>query len=348
MADEKHLEILKQGVEIWNQWRVDHPEIKPLLSGAYLSGADLARAQLSRAILTRTDLRGAHLSGADLSKAILIGAQLSMAQLSEADLSGAQLSEADLSGADLSRAHLSGTYLEGAHLSKADLSGAELSKATFGYTAIANVDLSQVEGLDTIVHRGPSSIGIDTIYQSQGQIPEIFLRGAGVPVNFIEYIPHLIEDAIQFYSCFISYSTKDQDFAERLHADLQSKGVRCWFAPEDIKGGRKIYEQIPEAIRVYDKLLLVISDSSMKSEWVKTEIYHARQDEIRTGKRKLFPIGLNSFEEIQRWKAFDADVGKDMAREIREYYIPDFSGWKDHDPYKKAFDRLLRDLRAEN
>jgi hypothetical protein len=40
-------------------------------------------------------------------------------------------------------------------------------------------------------------------------------------------------------------------------------------------------------------------------------------------------------------------MGKDSAREIREYFIPDFSNWKDHDSYKKAFDRLLRDLKAK-
>ncbi len=73
---------------------------------------------------------------------------------------------------------------------------------------------------------------------------------------------------IEFYSCFISYSTKDQEFAERLHADLQAKGVRCWFAPHDMKGGRKLHEQIDEAIRLHDKLLLILSEHSMSSNWV--------------------------------------------------------------------------------
>jgi hypothetical protein len=155
------------------------------------------------------------------------------------------------------------------------------------------------------------------------------------------------EGVIQYYSCFISYSTKDQVFADRLYADLQADGVRCWFAPSDMKGGKKIHEQIPEAIRLYDKLLLVLSENSMDSEWVKTEIYHARQDEIRNKKRKLFPIGLVPFKEIREWEAFDADIGKDMARELREYFIPDFSNWKDHDSYQRSFERLLRDLKAE-
>jgi TIR domain len=63
----------------------------------------------------------------------------------------------------------------------------------------------------------------------------------------------------------ISYSTRNQDFAERLHADLQDKGVRCWFAPHDIQSGKKIHEQIDEAIRLHDRLLLMLHPSERKS-----------------------------------------------------------------------------------
>jgi hypothetical protein len=51
---------------------------------------------------------------------------------------------------------------------------------------------------------------------------------------------------------------------------------------------------------------------------------------------------------LRGWECFDADAGKDSAREIREYYIPDFSKWKrDHDAYQLAFDRLLKDLQGK-
>jgi hypothetical protein len=152
--------------------------------------------------------------------------------------------------------------------------------------------------------------------------------------------------ALDFYSCFISYSTKDQDFADRLYADLQSRGVRCWFAPHDIQGGRKVHEQIDEAIRVYDKLLLLLSDASMNSNWVKTEIANARAKEQQQKRQMLFPISVVPFDGIRAWKLFDADTGIDSAREIREYFIPDFSDWKDHDAYAMAFERLVRDLTA--
>ena len=123
--------------------------------------------------------------------------------------------------------------------------------------------------------------------------------------------------------------------------------MRVWFAPEDVQGGKKLHEQIDEAIRVYDKLLLVLSAESMNSEWVRTEIRKARKAEIKEGKRKLFPIRLVDFKTIREWECFDADSGKDLGVEIREYFIPDFSNWKDHDSFEAAFARLLKDLKAE-
>ena len=168
-----------------------------------------------------------------------------------------------------------------------------------------------------------------------------------MPDEFIAYIGSMVGRPIEFYSCFLSYSTKDQEFADRLYADLQNKGVRCWFAPHDIHAGRKIHEQLDEAIRLHDKLLLILSEHSMNSTWVKTEIANARDREDREKKQMLFPITLAPFEDIRRWKLFDADRGMDSASEIREYFIPDFSNWKDHDSYQRAFQRLVKDLKAE-
>ncbi len=98
------------------------------------------------------------------------------------------------------------------------------------------------------------------------------------------------ETILASMKCFIS--TKDQAFANRVYADLQNKEVRCWFAPHDFQGGRKHHEQIDEAIRLHDKLLLILSPHSMESEWVKTEIAKARKLEVRDQRRVLFPIRL--------------------------------------------------------
>jgi hypothetical protein len=298
-------------------------------------------AKLRKGVSAWNDWRDANpdivpdLAGADLREAYL-----RIANLNEANLSGADLYRADLREADLRWACLRRTYLR-----DADLTGVHILSTTF-----ADNDLSDVRGLEKVQHKGPSTVGVDTIYRSKGSIPEVFLRGCGIPDEFIAYAKSLVASAspIQFYSCFISYSTKDQAFADRLYADLQNKGVRCWFAPHDVQGGKKLHEQIDEAIRVHDKLLLILSPHSMESEWVKTEIAKARKREVRDKRRVLFPIRLAPFETLRDWECFDADTGKDSAREIREYFIPDFSNWKNHDSYQEAFQRLISDLKASD
>jgi hypothetical protein len=228
------------------------------------------------------------------------------------------------------------------------LEGANFDSASFAYTLIADCDLSKCKGLDTGRHSGPSDVGINTIINSRGKIAESFLRGCGVPEEWITYIPSLIgsQSAIGFYSCFISYSHQDEEFCKRIHARMQQEKLRLWYAPEDLKRGRKIHIEIDRAIRVHDKLLLVLSESSMQSEWVATEISKARMREKTEGKQVLFPIRLCSYQVIKDWTCFDHDTGKDMAREIREYYLPDdFSNWKDHDSFEAGFAKLLRDLK---
>jgi len=400
MANPEHLEILNQGVEVWNKWwkeNSDKIEIdlsnvtlesanlnNAIFSLANLNGANLSNAQLQGAVfnlatlndsnlnsanldrtvfygvsLQRANLKGAHLNGSFIKDAYLTAANLEGANFAEANLSGtslvgAQLADADfinaklfgtkLWQADLKRAKLHGAFLYGVNLNDSDLTDVEL-----GFTTFSNCDLSEAKGLETVRHKNPSSIGIDTIFHSKNRIPEVFLRGCGLPDAFITQLPSLLisMEPIQFHSCFISYSHKDEDFAKRLHSRMRAANLRVWFAPEEMKGGHKIHEQIFSAIQLHDKLLLVLSESSLQSEWVMTEIRRAKKTEREEHRRKLFPIRLVDFEAIQKWECFDADSGKNLAIELREYFIPDFSDWKDHDSFEKAFDRLLRDLKAE-
>jgi hypothetical protein len=381
MANLEQLAILKQGVEVWNRWRKSDPGKaidltradfrRARLNGVIFGKAELGEADFSEADLTGADLNSADLISTNLNRATLIRASFFRSKVDKANLEGADLSDSFLSGAFLIHSNLRCSCLRsaiigGADFSYADLSNADLSRSLAPHTnftsatladadfssmlladtVMSDVDLSKVKGIDTCVHRGPSTLDYRSLARS-GQLPLSFLRGCGLPDVLIEYLPSILGRPIQFYSCFISYSTIDQLFADRVHADLQANGVRCWFAPHDIRGGRKLRDQIDEAIRVYDRLLLILSDHSMNSEWVNTEIANARQREMREKRQMLFPISLVPFEKIKDWKAFDADTGKDSAREIREYFIPDFSNWKDHDSYQTAFQRLLRDLKAE-
>lgn len=172
------------------------------------------------------------------------------------------LLEANLQEADLSSAVFNTTYVDQTNF----------SRAKFYNTVVADCDLSMALGLDQVEHRGPSSIRLDTILRSGGNIPGSFLRGAGVPENVTADFRSLKAVPIEFYTCFISYSGNDQAFADRLYTDLQENGVRCWYYPESAVPGRWVWENINWAISVNDKLIVICSESSFTSPGVEKEI----------------------------------------------------------------------------
>ena len=195
MANEEHVALLKQGREVWNAWRVKPEGSKPNLADADLVNADLGGAILANAKLAGAILRRANLTGADLRGAILRRADLGGADLADAILRGAILT-----GADLRRADLADAILRGADLANANLSTVFLYETVFG-----NTNLTGAKGLETCRHGGPSTIDHRTLQRS-GPLPLAFLRGVGLPDNLIDYLPSLLNQPIQFYCCFISYS----------------------------------------------------------------------------------------------------------------------------------------------
>jgi hypothetical protein len=143
----------------------------------------------------------------------------------------------------------------------------------------------------------------------------------------------------RFHSCFISHSSKDFDLARRIYQDLTDRGVSCWFAPEDLQIGEKFRSRIDEEIRTYDKLLLVLSKNSVSSAWVEKEVETALEREAEQGRIMLFPVRID--DAVMKVKTgWAADV-----KRIR--HIGDFTDWKNTDSYRKALDRLLRDLEVK-
>jgi uncharacterized protein YjbI with pentapeptide repeats len=314
------------------------------LTNANLQDSNLTKVDLSKAKLGRANLRNTKLRHSSLLQAALDAADLREADLYEADMREANLSQASLQSTNLSNASLQGANLSGAILIDADLSGtkvdrADLTGATCGSTKFTNLNLVSVKGLESLVHLASSSIGVDTLFLSSGMLPEAFLRGVGIPDTLIAYIPSITGQVIQFYSCFISYSSKDQVFAQRLYSDLQSRGVRCWFAPEDLRPGERFRSSIDVSIQTHDKLLLILSENSTKSSWIEQEVETALEREQKQKRIVIFPIRIdNSVMNVKSgW----------LASIMRTRHIGDFTGWKSHDSYQQAFDKLLRDLRAE-
>lgn len=310
------------------------------LAAANLRGADLTYATLTEADLTRADLRGATLSDADLTlaAATLTAADLTRAYLGGADLTAASLGGADLTAANLTLANLRGAGLSRANLTYAFLTDADVTEAVLGETILADLDLSTTRGLDTVRHFFPSFLDIHTLYKSRGRIPDAFLRGIGAPDEIIDLAHRIAAGQSGYHSCFISYSTKDQPFADRLYADLQNAGVRCWFAPEDLPIGARTRDTVHTEIGQHDKLLIILSAASIASHWVEDEVERAFERERRGHRLVLFPIRIDDtvMTTTEAW-----------AETIRiQRHIGDFRHWQDPTAYQHALTRLLRDLKT--
>jgi uncharacterized protein YjbI with pentapeptide repeats len=385
MANQEHVALVRQ-VDDWNRWRERNPDLIPDLSRADLAGANFTRANLIKTDLMRADLSRVNLTGADLTNADLIRADLSGAKLIKADLSGARLATANLFRADLAdakliKANLSGAELRAANLTKADLSGAELTAANLSAanltaanlsganlsvanlfiadfsaadlsgtslhgTIFANTMLSGAKGLETCVFNGPCPLDHRTIQQS-GRLPLSFLRGCGLPDSLIDYLPSLLNEALQFFSCFISYSHADKPFAKLLFDTLQGRGIRCWLDEKEMLPGDDIYDQVDRGIRIWDKVLLCCSKQSLSSWWIDNEIDTAFEKERRLMKERghkvlaLIPLDLDGHLFSGEWQS-----GK--SRQVLSRIVANFRGWdSSHLQFETEVERIVLTLRAD-
>jgi len=295
--------------------------------------------------LSEADLRGADLRRADLSGANLSGRNLSTADLSWANLRGADLRGADLRGANLRWASLSGADLHGANFSKADLSEANLTKTRLCETDFGAAYLLGAKGLAECNFEGPCILDIRAIQQS-GSLPLPFLRGCGLPDSFIEYLPALLNQAIQHFSCCISYSQKDKPFAKRLFDTLQGRDIRCWLDEKRTLAVDNIHDQVDRGIRIWDKVLLCCSKDSLTSRWVDIAVATAFEKEQKLGKElgqkivTLIPLDLDGYLLGGQWQS-----GK--AQQLRSRMVADFRGWShSHEAFESEVRRVVLALRV--
>lgn len=293
------------------------------LAGVRADGASFARCDLGL-----TDFREADLRYADFSEAVLMDANLTRARLGRACLRDANLIGAGLGGADLRQAILAGANLREAHLD-----GANFAHARFAFTVIAASDLSRTHGLDTAVHDGPSTIGIDAFLLSRGEIPEAFLAGTGLSPLTIEYLKSvaaaeegmLVGDAV-----FLVFADADRRIARRLRAHLRMHGFACWYWQEREELAGEWNRDLRLRVRFQDRVLLLWSGS--------TDV--AGEDVLRRA------VEVEAEEVDRRPKVFAALAGPtDVPSPLpRERFLADFRGVDWSDPRDRVFHRELRRL----
>lgn len=206
MANPEHVRLVREQGEAAIAWFEEHPETERLnLSAADLRGADLLQVNLAYADLTEANLSHAYLSGANFDSANLTKANLSLAVLEYANLE-----YANLNGADLTLIRL-----EGANFRETDLAGANLAEAECWGTVFAGCNLAHCHGLESVVHQGPSSIGIDTLitsFRAAGNqlTPELvtFFLGAGVPKELLAELPRILGGDPLLYLLHLLWRTR--------------------------------------------------------------------------------------------------------------------------------------------
>jgi hypothetical protein len=139
---------------------------------------------------------------------------------------------------------------------------------------------------------------------------------------------------------FISHSHKDDEFARPLYYDLDARGIGCWFAPLDMKIGENIWTSIASALKNQEKVLLVLSESSIKSPSVKREVELAFEMEREYGKTLLFPIKIGN--------AINGADAEWVNLILQQRNIGDFTDWKNPEAYEWCLRRLIQALRSES
>jgi hypothetical protein len=157
----------------------------------------------------------------------------------------------------------------------------------------------------------------------------------------------IAEPTKRFQTVFISHSHQDHDFVAKLNQALRERGIRTWFSPEEIRPGSKLSESIFSAIDSFDRLIVVLSEHSMSSQWVNSELHRAYQRQRSEKQNILFPISIVPYGKVKEWRSFDSDSGKDLAVELREYLIPCIDNWTDNKKFSAFVDAIVKGLSTD-
>lgn len=348
---------LRAGIDAWAGWRKAHagsfPDLRGLqCEGEDLSGFDLSRCNLHGANFTRAQLDGADLRHCDLVQARFGSARLHGTRFHGANLRKCVLYRADMTATDLTQCNLHRATLDGARLSGTDLqfatfthcsfAGTDFDGAIMGGTSITGGDLGKAVNLEGVVHTRKSSIGVDTLELSRGDLPAAFLRGCGVAERFMKVSADRSDPG--YCSAFISYSHEDKDFAERLFATLQAHGVRCWLDDHALAFGADIREEIDSGIAEHDRVLLCCSRHSLESCWVDKELERALAKEEQLWRKHrsrtltILPLNLDGYL-VEGWDG-------SRSVEIRSRLAADFEGWREDDAvFERSVARVVQALR---
>lgn len=336
-ADLRLADLSGANLQAAHLWRSNLAQID--LRDAVLTGATLGRSKLSGSFLQGANLRGADLSFADLSCANLAGASLAGADLSNTDLSwtnlaGADLRSARLTAASLELADLTEADLRGAWLLNVQLKGAFFDQVTLDMTLFGDCDLSQVIGLRSVRHAGPSIIGLDTLARSRGQVPDEFLRRAGVAEPLIAAQQQLQGTASIQPRVLVAGSVQDAPLLVRICEDLNTANVPTWSLAVDDEKTLRSDPGFSLRTYYYDRLALVCSSASLESP----HVYRFFDGLLRGNTMKSQAIITVAVDDL----VFNRNDS--LCAALRKQPVADFRQWESNVKYCQGLAMLTATL----
>jgi hypothetical protein len=364
------LKLLRSGAASWNRWRRSLPDLQWYkikddffwLPGFVLRlpKCDFRNHDFSLYELVSTDFSNSSfvrskfndvdfdwLSGRPLQ----MKTNLSCCNFRSAKFVGTRFGSSSAAKSDFSHAELNGVHFGKANFSDSiffkamvavefddtNLSGAHFEDSYIAGATFTNVDLSKTRGLHRAHYYPPVTIDARSLLKS-GALPKSLYRACGLTDKVSVALQKVLHSGVKRTKVFISYSSKDEAIVKRLQSDLEEHSIETWFAPRDLPIGAETRPSLDRAILGARKLVIVLSKTSIISDWVEQEVELALERD-RTSKRPiLVPIRIDDGVMKSRigWAAY--------LRRTRN--IGDFSH-KDRDAqYFESLGRLVSDLQS--
>lgn len=348
-----HAEFRKPDVEKWidlTEIDIADPELARVFGpgtsfcwvrfdGADLHGIDISDAVIWENEFDGTNLAEAKLSGSELCYSTFIGANLRGAHLSRAALTGVRLVGADLAGANLQGACLYKTELIGATLDSSNLSQADFTDAVLGYGSLQSVDLSTVEGLNSVTHVGPSAIDAHTAETLDHKLRRSFLAGCGIESIGKDLDLTEVFAVPRSRNCHTLFEHCDEILESRIRRRLLSRGLPVWrsvYMSYDTTWWQAGSFSRPQP----ETTILICSHASLRAEWLLKRVEKLMENESSGSHGQLlFPIAVDNYL-LKEWS-------HPLRERILDREIIDFHRWGNRESFRRSLHRLIDLLAAE-
>ena|SRR6267154_2035209 len=89
---------------------------------------------------------------------------------------------------------------------------------------------------------------------------------------------------------FLSYSSKDRDFVNRLAMDIRARGFEVWYDQWELDVGDSLLSRIQEGIKQSSWLVVVLSPNANESRWVTEELNAGLAGQLAKDQVYILPV----------------------------------------------------------